>query len=256
MFLEAVHRLHLDETRTPHGLPDALDRGTLVHEALHRLYEICREGTRSPSELTQEDLEHAADRALVRHYARFPVPFKTRERHRLVSLLAAWNALECEREGVAIEALELDTHAEFDQIGLRLRIDRMDRIQGDLVVIDYKTGPVGNRLNHDRLIDPQLPLYALSNADIRGVLYAQVDEQQPRLKGIAAMDLNHRGIEPPIGGSWEAQLDRWRGQIDTLTREVREGMASVTPYGQAACQTCHLQSFCRIALDVESEEER
>ncbi|HEY5647768.1 MAG TPA: PD-(D/E)XK nuclease family protein, partial [Pseudomonadales bacterium] len=252
----AIHRLRLDETRTPHGLPDALDRGTLVHEALHRLYEICREGIRNPSELTREDLEHAADRALARHYARFPVPFKTRERQRLVALLAAWNALECERDGVVIEALELDTHAEFDQIGLRLRIDRMDRIQGDLVVIDYKTGQVGNRLNQDRLIDPQLPLYALSNPDIRGVLYAQVDEQQPRLKGIAAMNLDQRGIEPPMGDSWETQLDRWRGQIDTLTREVREGVASVTPYSKEVCRNCHLQSFCRVSLEADAEDER
>ena len=35
----AIHRLNLKEARQPRGLPDALDRGILVHEALHRLYE-------------------------------------------------------------------------------------------------------------------------------------------------------------------------------------------------------------------------
>jgi len=249
----AIHRLGLTEARLPHGLPDALDRGTLIHEALHRLYEPCLERGVPPSALTTEDFERAADRALVRHYDRFPAAFKARERRRLVALLSVWNGLECERSGSTIAALELDVTAEFEELGLRLRIDRLDRIDDALFVIDYKTGRVGYRLNHDRLIDPQLPIYALTHPEIRGVLYAEVDEQQPRLRGISANEVEPAVVEPPAGGSWPHQLERWQRQLDTLTGEIRQGLATVTPHTTLACQTCHLNAFCRIGWEGGEE---
>ncbi len=243
----AVHRLGLKEIRQPHGLPDALDRGTLIHEALHRLYENAATEGLAASALSDGQFAQAADQALARHYGRFPAPFRERERERLVALLRVWNELEAQREGVAIEDLELGIKAEFGGIGLNLRIDRIDRIGDAHLVIDYKTGRIGHRLTEDRLLDPQLPLYALTNESVQGVLYAEVDDERPRLKGISALALDQANLEPPAGGNWEAQRTRWQTQIDTLTEEIRAGLAAVTPYDERACQTCHLQAFCRVA---------
>jgi probable DNA repair protein len=247
----AIHRLALAEPRLPHGLPNALDRGILVHEALHRLYDDATAAGRPPAALGPADFARAAAQALGRHYGRFPRPFRTREGHRLAALLEAWNRLEGAREdGVQIESLELGVEAEFDGIGLTLRIDRVDRIDDALVVVDYKTGRIGHRLNQERLVDPQLPLYALTNPRIEGVLYAEIDDRDPRLKGITALAVDQQAdVEAPAGGSWVEQRRRWQRQIDTLTAEIRGGFAAVRPYETRACQTCHLQSFCRIDLD-------
>ncbi len=243
----AIHRLGLQEVRQPRGLPDALDRGILIHETLHRLYENAARDGQTPAMLTEVQFGQAADQALARHYGRFPVPFRNRERERLVLLLDAWNRLESSRDDVAIEHLELGITAEFGGIGLNLRIDRIDRIGEAHLVIDYKTGRIGNRLTQDRLLDPQLPLYALTDASVKGVLYAEIDETRPRLKGISELDLDQASLEAPAGGSWEAQRRRWQNQIDTLTEEISTGFAAVTPYDSRACQLCHLQSLCRIA---------
>lgn len=251
----AIHRLGLKETRQPRGLPDALDRGTLIHEALHRLYENANSDGMAPGELSELQFGQAADQALARHYGRFPMPFRIRERDRLVAILTAWNRLESRRQDVAIEDLELGLQAEFDGIGLNLRIDRVDRIGEAHLVIDYKTGRIGNRLNHERLLDPQLPLYALTNESVQGVLYAEVDEDRPRLKGIAAMDLDQANLDPPAGDSWTAQRAQWQRQVDTLTGEIRSGFAAVTPYDTRACQNCHLQGLCRIAATRHEDEE-
>jgi probable DNA repair protein len=252
----AIHRLGLKEIRQPRGLPDALDRGTLIHEALHRLYENAGNDGMSAAELTALQFGQAADQALARHYGRFPAAFRERERDRLVALLTAWNRLESRREDTAIEEMELGLTAEFGGIGLNLRIDRIDRIGDAHLVIDYKTGRIGNRLTHDRLLDPQLPLYALTDESVQGVLYAEVDEERPRLKGIAALDVDQAGLEPPAGGSWAAQRARWQAQIDTLTDEIRAGFAAVTPFDRRACQNCHLQSLCRVAaVDEPTDEE-
>lgn len=250
----AMHRLGLKEIRQPRGLPDALDRGTLIHEALHRLYENAGTDGVAPAGLTDVHFGQAADQALARHYGRFPAPFRERERDRLVLLLKAWNQLESKRKNVQIEGLEFGISAEFGGIGLNLRIDRMDRIADAHLVIDYKTGRIGHRLTHDRLLDPQLPLYALTNESVQGVLYAEVNEERPRLKGIAAVELDGTVLDPPAGGSWVAQRARWQAQIDTLTEEIRSGFAAVTPYDVRACQNCHLHGLCRIATSEEEPD--
>lgn len=254
----AIHRLGLKEVRQPRGLPDALDRGILIHEALHRLYENAATDGLTPAMLTEVQFGQATDQALARHYSRFPAPFRERERERLVILLGVWNQLEAQRQDVTIEDLELGITAEFGGIGLNLRIDRIDRIGDAHLVIDYKTGRIGNRLTQDRLLDPQLPLYALTNESVKGVLYAEIDERRPRLKGISALDVDQANLEAPAGGSWEAQRQRWQRQIDTLTDEIRNGFAAVTPYDARACNLCHLQAFCRVAVpddDIEGGSE-
>jgi len=250
----AIHRLGLKETRLPQGLPDALDRGTLIHEALHRLYENARSDGQTPAGLDETRFAQAADQALARHYARFPLPFRRRERERLIVLLAAWNRLEAQREDVTIEALELGLSTDFGGIGLNLRIDRIDRLGDAHIVIDYKTGRIGHQLGHDRLLEPQLPLYALTDESVQGVLYAEVDETRPRLRGIAAMELDRASLDAPAGGSWEAQRSRWQAQVDTLTEEIRTGFATVTPYDKRACQRCHLQWVCRIGSEPDPGE--
>lgn len=247
----AIHRLGLEEARPPHGLPDALDRGVLAHEALHRLYESMKTANRRPEDLDSLDFQTAADQAIERHYRRFPTPLKTRERERLVDLLAAWNSVESTGFSDAIDALEATLETDFDGVGLRLRIDRIDNLGDAQIVIDYKTGRIDGRLNQERLVEPQLPLYALCNEQIEGVLYAEVNELRPRLKGISEHAIEGAAMEPPAGGSWESQIDAWRSQLAELTREIREGHAAVSPYDDRACQNCHLSQFCRIDLDIE-----
>lgn len=250
----AIHRLGLRETRLPHGLPDALDRGILIHEALHRLYENARTDGLMPAELSEHQFGDAADQALALHYARFPAAFRERERQRLIALLGAWNGLEIRREDVVIGDLERDVAAEFGGLGLNLRIDRIDRLGEAHIVIDYKTGRMGQRLTHERLLEPQLPLYALTDESVQGVLYAEVDENRPRLRGVAAMDIDQASLEEPVHGSWDAQRAQWQKQIDTLTEEIRTGLAVVTPYDKRACQLCHLQAVCRIGTAGEEAD--
>ncbi len=247
----AVHRLALLEARKPHGLPDALDRGVLIHEALQRLYEQAANEGLPVEALGETQFGHAADQALNRHYARFPAAFRDRERSRLVALLGAWNRFEADREGVVMNGFELAVEGEFGALGLRLKIDRLDRIDDALIVIDYKTGRVAHRLTRERLLDPQLPLYALTNPDIQGVLYAEVREDRPRLRGIAARDIDGAVLDDPVDGSWAAQRARWQTQVDELTAEIAQGLAVVDPADASLCQRCHLQAFCRIGLDAD-----
>jgi hypothetical protein len=78
-----------------------------------------------------------------------------------------------------------------------------------------------------------------------------VDENRPRLRGIAAIEVDQAALNPPAQGSWSVQREHWQTQIDTLTDEIRNGLATVTPYEARACQLCHLHAVCRIAARDE-----
>ena len=69
------------------------------------------------------------------------------------------------------------------------------------------------------------------------------------------MEVDEASQEPPAGGSWARQRQRWQNQIDTLTEEIRTGFAAVTPYDPRACQNCHLQSLCRVASADQGADE-
>jgi len=255
----AIHRLGLAEIRKPHTFPDALDRGTLIHDALHRLYLDTNQRPRNPDTITPADIEPAVVGALNRHYRRYPEKFRATERERLARLLETWLQLDVARNNMLVVDLEVAQEIELEGIRLNLRIDRVEQIgdTGALVVVDYKSGRVSNRLAEPRLAEPQLPIYALANSAIRGVLYAQLDETQPRLLGMADADL---GLAParlaaPLDGDWQKQLERWREQLGELVREIQSGHATVTPLSAQVCRNCHLQDFCRLSslqMDADS----
>lgn len=254
----AIHRLGLREVRAPHALPDALDRGIVIHEALHRLYLDAHQQPRNPETITADDIEPAVTAALNTSYRRFPELFRSRERVRLSSLLESWLQLDLARGSLVVVGLEVAQEVVLQGIRLNLRIDRIDRIEqrennGSLVVVDYKSGVVSTRLTHSsdkaRLIDPQLPIYACSNPHIRGVLYAQVNETKMRLSGVAdpQLSLGPARLQTPLDGDWDKQLDRWREQLYGLVDEIKNGYAAVSPASSQICRNCHLQDFCRLS---------
>ncbi|MDH3645002.1 MAG: PD-(D/E)XK nuclease family protein, partial [Gammaproteobacteria bacterium] len=248
----AIHRLRLREVRQPHAFPDALDRGNLVHEALHGLllpFTEPRDDRRYPDEVNPAALAAAADSALEARYGRFPSLFRSRERARLISLLASWVELERERGEFQVVELESDAELLVAELQLRLRLDRVDQVGDRRVIIDYKTGGIQpGRLLSPRLQEPQLPAYAVSHEGVAAVLFGQAVDPNPRLAGLAAEDLDAEParLQPlPVGG-WRELASTWRGQLETLATEFGSGHAAVDPVNADACQHCHLQSLCRI----------
>ena len=127
-----------------------------------------------------------------------------------------------------------------------MRIDRLDRddATGAKIVIDYKTGALAvNRLVAERLTEPQLPMYALTDNAIQAVLFARVGDEDVRLDGWSGEGL--RPGKSPDGG-WELLRARWRTQVEALVGEFRNGEAEVQPSDPQVCRYCHLPSLCRV----------
>ena len=241
----AVHRLGIRETREPQDFPDALERGTLVHDALFALY------VDGSGPIPDARIEAAARQAVDEHLGRLPATYRHNERRRLRLLLKTWVDQEAARPDFAIAGLEQEADLHLPGFELKLRIDRIDRDPhtGALVVIDYKTGSVSSgALKDERLTEPQLPMYALSDAAVRATLYARVGSGQATLHGLASaeIELGAKLVEKLPEEDWQRLTAQWRSRIERLACEFRSGHATLTPANPAVCGHCHLPSFCRI----------
>ena len=240
----AVHRLGLRETREPQNYPDALERGTLIHDALFALY-----ADGEPPTSTR--IEAAASAALDRHLRQAPEAYRRHERIRIQALLQAWTHFDAARPDFSIVGLERKTQLVLPGLELTLRIDRIDRDTetGMQLVIDYKTGSVtANPLLAERLTEPQLPMYALTDTRVRAILYAQIGSDSVTLKGLASeeIQLGRTRVRKLASAEWDALTAQWRTQIESLAKEFQDGYAAVQPSSPSVCNHCHLPSFCRV----------
>jgi ATP-dependent helicase/DNAse subunit B len=135
----------------------------------------------------------------------------------------------------------------FEGLRLKFRVDRIDEIEGQPCIIDYKTGKVNaeNWLS-DRMDEPQLPLYAcVIEPTPQAIAFAQIRKDKMAWKGMGTLPLP--GITPLENSSWDDQIKAWRQQFALIAQEYKTGHASVTPKNNhQTCTYCDMQPFCRV----------
>jgi probable DNA repair protein len=252
----AVHRLRAAGLESPHAGLDALERGTLVHRVLASVWE--RLGSKAALDALEAPaldalLVAAADEAIRRKQRERPTTLGARfaavERRRLVKLAGEWLDAEQGRRGFTVLATEAQRVATLGVLDLRLRLDRIDRLDcGERVVIDYKTGraTVASLLG-PRPDEPQLPLYlTVAEPDAAAVALAQVRAGEMKFAGLAAAPGLVPGADVPEAG-WAGQQATWRAELERLADEFAAGGAAVDPKRPGeTCRLCDLQPLCRI----------
>ena len=252
----ALHRLGLAEDRAAEGLPDAMTKGLLMHQALHNLY---RDG--EPPYST-EAVRQAVAAAIHSEIEDAPSIYKDNEQARMAHIMTQWLDLEARRPQFVLAGLEQEATLTLGGAEFKLRIDRVDKdiATGRHIVIDYKTGQVSiASLQDDRLTEPQLAMYALTDESIGAVSFAQVRDQNVTFEGLAQQELSFcattkASLAAPTERSWTALRTRWLGQLEGLVREHRDGLATVRPYGRDTCRRCHLPAFCRVNAKTPERE--
>lgn len=231
--------------------PDARVRGVLLHALLERVWGELKD------QATLRALDEASLAARVRDHAGEVVAEEARRRRnlwperlqrleieRLTGLALEWLAIERERPSFTVEEREQARTIEIAGLQLNVKLDRVDRLaDGGRMVIDYKTGraALGDWAG-ERPAAPQLPLYAVSEADIRALAFAQVRPGEMRLIG------QGDGVEglKPAEPDWAGQIAGWRGVLTKLAEDFRAGQAAVDPRAPKVCTTCPLGMICRI----------
>lgn len=246
----ADYRLGLSQANDARDLLDSMERGMTLHWILERIYALAPDSAQA--RVFGEDLLESICAEAVGRYGHLPETFATTEKIRLKELVSDWLALEAERDAYEVVETEQRHTVALGDWQLQLRIDRLDRVGNDLVIVDYKSGKVsaGAALS-EQMNAPQLPLYSLINNDITGVYYAQVKRDAQKLVGVGSastqlVSAKHRQIkttEPDSG--WENQRSIWQSQLENLAAQIGSGDARVDPQ-PTACRYCHLKPLCRV----------
>lgn len=151
------------------------------------------------------------------------------ERRRFAALIRELLDKETARGSFEIVAAEARIDVSVAQWTIPCRLDRIDRLDdGTLAVIDYKTGmPSAVRdWFRDRLLDTQLPIYALHEPDaVRALVVVTLQRGAIAYKGTwsGPDQFPGRATRFPAHRDWPAQLTVWRRQIEQLIAEYAAG---------------------------------
>lgn len=199
-------------------------RGNLIHAAAFHLYEerpsqADIRGWRG-KELDQR-ISTATNRAFSRyerHADRVLRELLALERERVARLLHALVAVDLQRKGFVVHAVELSMDFILGGIQLGLRVDRIDRYDdGAVAILDYKTG--GPRKFLDRSGEPtdaQLIVYAAAVEEpVAALGFVNIDSRETALDGCGrdAMDAEE----------WQRSLMHWTQAIEKAAGEFVAG---------------------------------
>jgi ATP-dependent helicase/nuclease subunit B len=259
----------------------ALDRGTLLHGALEKLWGRLRDsqslGTLTEAaldELIAQSVEAAAGALLARGTSRrrrrqaeqgqidmFAAKPRalTRECRRAARLIRALCALDRERSPFRVQSTEHPVELVLGGATVSMVIDRVDVFAGGgRAVLDYKTG--GHMSGHwydERPTYPQLLAYLTAlGADVAALATVWVNARTLRFDGVARDSGLLPGVKavpavPAAAGAapaaaWLVQQQAWRAVLERLIRGFLTADASVDPK-PGACRICHVINICRIA---------
>lgn len=241
----------------------ASDRGSLIHKVLERFWSDINNFDELVGLLAIEDkFDSYLTTLICEEMEQFrkdvflaPEALYDLEQKRTFTVIRDWlTQQEIRRKPFAIDRIE--RRHQFDLAGLQLNLmaDRIDTLaDGSKVVIDYKTGLVNVKSwQGERPEQPQLPLYLLLDKEkTRGLYFAMVRPDQADWKGLDDGEIEfieyskrRKTSEPEL--TWDEQVTHWENVLTTLAKEYLEGVATVTPIDDKACQYCHLSSVCRV----------
>jgi probable DNA repair protein len=267
-------RLRTEEPEIPEAGVRPLDRGSLLHGVLDRIWELLQ--TRDAlCGIDDAALEAAIDEAIMNteralvtmRSAAYPPHVRTAERACAKAIVVEWLQMERDRPPFAVTAREQEEEGMFGPLRLRFRVDRVDRLaDGSRLLIDYKTGWHRPAEWMDaRPTQPQLPMYALAGDEPpSGVAFGILQRGKCRFSGLArdtqqapmledAQRFMQARAEEPA--NWNTLLENWRGTLQALAEDFVAGMAQVDPRdGATTCRYCRLHALCRIHEKQEEED--
>ncbi len=246
----------------------AAQRGQLLHAVLHAVWGAPPHGIRTLAELEgladlRSFVQGHVDRVMAERVPQaagehMPRRYLELEALRLTRLVTEWLEFERTRAPFTVLATERDAVTNIAGLNLKLRLDRVDRLNDDSVlVIDYKTGDVSpHSWELPRPDDVQLPLYAgfaLGDDLLGGLVFAKIRPGKlcfmgkvgdatatliPTLKSSSSLEQTPFSAEMLIG---------WKEAIEQLARDFLAGRANVDPRDPpATCERCGLYTLCRI----------
>jgi probable DNA repair protein len=265
-------RLDASPLEEPQAGFDRRLRGTVLHETLQALWSDF--GGHAGLAALDEAARRARIEGAVKTALAAATPAGTGER--MVAIEREWQHLaiarlleiELARPPFSVVETERALGLAIGGLDLLLRVDRVDRIGDELVVIDYKTGKIRAAAWRGARMDaPQLPLYAVLHPDRpTGVAFASAGAARAKYVGVGRDGEAIPGMKTaekfPLtedqekGFAWPEIAAHWRAWLEQLAADFAAGRVDVDPkLGADTCRLCHLGALCRVDAAAPDTDE-
>ncbi|MCX5591504.1 PD-(D/E)XK nuclease family protein [Alcaligenes endophyticus] len=263
------YRLHARQLPAYATLADMNSRGLFLHHLLELLCVALPDQQALQHALSQGRLPsilgQVTQEAAQAQLGDYGAVLQALEIERAQAILANYVELELHREPYSVAGIEQQHTWQYEALQLRLRLDRLDRLEdGSCVLIDYKTGSGDFRLKQEwlrpRPINLQLPFYAVvlqeQGQNVVAASLARLHARQVELVGMGVEGLVLTGlIDWPDGHSWGALLNSWRQAIHQLAHEFNIGVASNQSVNTDDLRYCDVLPFLRLHDEREDQDE-
>ena len=258
----AEYRLHARQPEDGYFGIDARDRGSFLHHALERVWKDLQSLERLQNMAVEQLRELVCAAAAEAIQDRREDPFhqltNQAERERLETVVMQWLLFERERKtAFTVEHLETPRSINLNGLQLELRVDRIDRLADDSVIlIDYKSGDLALKdLEGSRPSEPQLLIYAAAiEENVEGIYIAKAKPRQPESIGFAHGEHFPTAKQARKKTSWAQLRDESRHHLYAIAAEFVKGYAAVQPE-KGACAYCGLEMLCRIGEGMKVDED-
>lgn len=261
----AKHRLNVAALQNFTLGISPMERGTALHIGLDHLFKKIR--SRKQIEQTSNSkrkkiIDDAVSMSIkyLRHQHPLVVTpnFEATERERLYVLFQEFLSKEQQRHSFTVIESEKECIFRIADLDLRLRIDRVDEIENDeIILIDYKSGPNSRSLRPEswqlkRSDNLQLPLYffayqATSKNKVTGLVFAQVNSEEMKYNSLLRSDNFFKNSKRISNEQWGDLQQKWEASIYSLAKEFKDGVVYVDPSPKTSvCTNCKLNTLCRI----------
>lgn len=255
----AKHRLKADKPQKLTLGLNPMQRGIIVHDILQRFWTTVKDQDTLKALGAKADilLQEVITEVITGHKRQIPLSevFWAIENIRLFDVMKAVTEFELKRPPFKVIAIEQELSIDINQFRFRLRIDRVDQLQDNVLLIDYKTATKNiNDILYMPLRDPQLPLYLQGKHDFvpNAIAWFTIAKEQASLVGVSENEAVNIDKVTPVAKTklsldWQALRAQWTESIVKIVADIKEGRAEVNPLdGQQTCRLCDLQSLCRI----------
>ena len=235
-------------------------RGNLFHKTLEEFWMEYKSSflvsALSKNELLNKikDIAHKNISTEKKKYPRILPEFFNIEEMRLIHYLENWIQYELKRGDFEVKETEKNIPVHLGYLNFNIKIDRIDEVNQNTIVIDYKSGAT-KTLNEwflNAYGELQMPLYALYASDkpIDAISIGIINTPKPQWIGIGRDIGLLKGIKDASCSSqyqsWDELLGFWKCRISDAVKSYEMGDATVRFAREKDMAYCHVKSILRL----------